>query len=95
MTKLKVIMVCDQDSYKTIFFNGKREFEDSDTVIIQDVLRAIQEHIEESGGVTEMVVDTFELYDASVSEIPQEVNTVESLEAWYRENFDTEISPGY
>lgn len=96
MATLEVIFVKDQDSYKTIWVNGIKECDSSDSVIIEDVLHMIENHVNNNEGIKSMTVETFSLCgDASTSDIPDEVNTVEALEEWHLNTFESEIESGY
>lgn len=94
--KFEVIFVGDQDSYKTIWFNGVKEFDSSDSIMIEDVLNSIAERVNVYSGIDSMVVETFNLTgDASTSDIPEDVNTVEALREWHLNTYGTEIANGW
>lgn len=94
--RFEVIFVGDQDSYKTIWFNGVKEFDSSDSIMIEDVLHSIAERVNVYDGIDSMVVETFSLKgDAITSDIPKDVNTVEALREWHLNTYGTEIENGW
>ena len=94
MEKLTVVFAVDQDSYATLWFNGVKKIESSGSMIPEDLLHMIADFVQTSGGVSEVKVHTYDLYEASTGDIPDSVNDAESLEKWYLETTGEELLEG-
>ncbi len=91
MKKLEVIFVNDQDSYESVWMNGKRCAYATSDLTTTDMLRMIEKFSNENDGIESMEVHDFEMYEAHVSQIPDDVNTVEGLQKWYLEETGEEL----
>ena len=92
MPHLEVIFAGDQDSYCTCWMNGEAWFTSSDNYNADDAFQLVERWCEQNGGISTMKVYVFRLYDASTGDIPANVNSVESLSAWYLETTGQELT---
>jgi hypothetical protein len=81
---LNILFASDQDSYKTIWINGKKVRDCSNNIYIEDILYMIQDFVNANGPITYMNVDACDLYEVSTSDIPDSINNYEELRDWYK-----------
>lgn len=83
LTNLEIICIEDQDSYKSLWVNGENLYRSTDSLLVEDIFHLIQDIVEKNGGIQKMVVHTFSLDDVGTSDIPENLNTLEELQAWH------------
>jgi hypothetical protein len=95
--EMNIVFVSDRDGYKTMWVDGERVFDDSDGVMIEDVLRVISHSFNKNymNPAKRINLKTFNIYEASVSDIPDSVNDFESLESWHLDTFGKDIPIGW
>ena len=89
--KLNILLASDQDSYRTLWLNGIKVRESSDSIYLEDILYMIEDFVNENGSITDMNVEAYDLYETNTSEIPEEINTGEELCSWYLETTGEEL----
>ena len=96
MNTINILFVSDQDSYKTIWVNGEKHYDSSDSIMLEDILWMVSGAVSNcSGGCSAITVNTFSMNEASTSDIPDYVNDVDSLCDWYQEFTGEEIEKGW
>lgn len=86
-----ILFAQDDNSYTTIWINGIKEWDATDNIRIEDILWRVSQ----LGRINSFVVNTYNLCDINVSDIPESVNTAETLCEWYLETTGEEIEEGW
>ena len=89
--KLSILLASDQDGYQTLWLNGIKVRDSSDSIFLEDIFDMFEEFVNENGSITEMDVETYDLYEVNSSEIPEEISTGEELCSWFLETTGEEL----